>query len=261
MQNADLCLREGDLKGARAALTEAVRSSPADPAARMFLFQLLCVSGEWERARKQLETLAQLSPEARMLSVVYGQALAAEAVRAEVSAGRATAPILAGGEWAQGLAAALRHFAEGDGEAAAAARDAALDQAPDTPGEIDGTRFDWIADADSRFGPCFEAIVGGRYGLVAFDAVERIESEGPRDLRDIVWYPVQVAFRHGTSAAALLPVRYPGTEGSSDDSERLARSTGWQAGPAGETGSGQHLWMLSNEEDRGLLSLRSLTFD
>jgi protein involved in temperature-dependent protein secretion len=261
VQNADQRLREGDLEGARAALTEAIRSTPADPGARLFLFQLLCISGEWERAHKQLETLAQLSPEARMLSVVYGQAIAAEAVRADVSAGRATADILAGGEWAQGLAAALRHFAVGDFEAGAAARDSALDEAPDTPGKIDGTRFDWIADADSRFGPCFEAIVGGRYGLIAFDAVERIESEGPRDLRDVVWYPVQVAFRQGTSAAALLPVRYPGTESSSDDSERLARSTAWRTGPAGETGSGQHIWMLSNEEDRDLLSVRSLTFD
>ncbi|HEX8240435.1 MAG TPA: type VI secretion system accessory protein TagJ [Allosphingosinicella sp.] len=261
MQNADERLREGDLEGARAALTEKVRASPGDPGARMFLFQLLCVTGEWEKARKQLETLAQLSPEARMLSVVYGQAIAAEALRADVFAGRAAAPVLAGGEWTQGLSTALHLFAVGETAAAGDARDSALDQAPDTPGHVDGTRFDWIADADSRFGPCFEAIVGGRYGLIAFDAVERIESEGPRDLRDIVWCPVQVAFRQGTSVAAFLPVRYPGTENSSDDVERLARSTGWHAGPDGETGSGQHVWMLSDGEERGLLSMRSLSFD
>lgn len=261
MQTADLRLREGDLDGARAALTEAVRSSPGDPGARMFLSQLLCLSGEWEKAERQLETLAQLSPEARMLGVVYGQAIAAEAARTDVFAGKADMPVLAGGEWTQGLARAIRHFAAGDTAAGEAARDEALDSAPDTPGDLDGTRFEWIADADSRFGPTFEAIVGGRYGLIAFDAVERIESEGPRDLRDIVWYPVQISFRQGTSAAALLPARYPGTERSADAAERLARSTAWAESPSGERGSGQHLWMLSNQEDRGLLSVRSLTFD
>jgi len=226
----------------------------------MFLFQLLCVVGEWDKARKQLDTLATLSPEARMLSVVYGQAIDAEAVRAEVHDGGLKADVLAGGGWAEGLASALQSDAKGEPDAASL-REAALDAAPDTPGDLDGTRFEWLADADSRFGPCFEAIIGGRYGLVAFDSVERIGSAGPRDLRDIVWFPVEIAFRSGQSAAALLPTRYPGTEYSEDSSERLGRSTGWSDRAGAQIGSGQHLWMLSNGEDRDLLSLRNLTFD
>jgi len=261
VQHADQRLREGDLDGARAAVMEAVRSSPGDPGARMFLFQLLCVTGEWDKARRQLETLAQLSPEARMLSVAYGQAIEAEKVRSEIFAGRAQAPVLAGGSWSAGITQALQHFENGDIDAGEAARMEALDAAPDTPGDLDGTPFEWIADADPRFGPCFEAIVGGRYGLIAFDAVEHIVSEGPRDLRDIVWYPVEIAFRQGTSAAALLPARYPSSEVSPNARERLARSTGWEERPSGAVGKGQHLWMLSSEEERGLLSTRTLTFD
>ena len=261
MQIADQHLREGNLDGARAALVETIRRSPADPGARMFLFQLLCIGGEWAKARNQLEALAKLSPEARMLSVVYGQAIDAEAERAAVFAGTARAPLHAGGAWAEGLAHALQCFASGDVEAGDAARDEALDGAPDTPGELDGAAFSWVADADSRFGPCFEAIIGGRYGLVAFDAVGRITSEGPKDLRDTVWYPVQIAFRQGQSAAALLPARYPGSETADDVAERMGRSTGWHDRPWGQAGSGQHLWTLSGGEDRGLLSVRSLRFD
>ena len=41
--------REGEL---------AVRAAPADPKLRVFLFQLLCVLGEWERGRDQLKALA-----------------------------------------------------------------------------------------------------------------------------------------------------------------------------------------------------------
>ena len=115
-------------------------------------------------------------------------------------------------------------------------------------------------------GPAFEAVIGGRYGLVAFDAVERITSEGPRDLRDFVWYPVQIAFREGQSAAALLPARYTGSEASAHADERLGSATNWidtpdgQAG-VGQAGIGQHLWTLSTGEDQGLLGVRTLIFD
>lgn len=260
MEDADIRLRAGDLDGARSALVETVKANPSDPRARMFLFQLLALAGDWEKARNHLNALARLSPEAQMLSVVYNQALNAEAERAEVFAGRAKAAVLRG-DWAQGLADAIQHYALGDAEAGDAARDSALDQAPDTPGEIDGERFDWIADSDGRFGPTFEAIIHGRYGLVAFSEVERIESEGPKDLRDMVWYPVQIAFRAGQSVAAMLPARYPGSETAEDSAERLGRSTGWTSASAGEIGCGQHLLTLSSGEERGLLSLRTLVFD
>ena len=259
--DADESLREGDLDGARAALIEAVRARPADTQARMFLFQLLAVAGEWDKARQQLEALAKLSPEAQMLSVVYGQAIAAETVRADVFAGRARIRPLVEADWIEPLAESIQLYAAGDSSRAAECRDAAFDSAPDTPGELDGVRFDWIADADARFGPAFEAIVGGQYGLVPFDAIESIRSEGPRDLRDIVWYPVEIGFRSGQSVAAFLPARYPGTESSTESAERLARATGWAEAPWGQSGSGQHLWILSGGEECGLLSLHSLALD
>jgi type VI secretion system protein ImpE len=259
--DADERLRSGDIEGARAALVDAVRSSPADERARMFLFQLLCVNGEWDKATAQLQALARLSPEAQMLSVVYGQVIAAEALRAEVFAGRAPIEQLVPSPWAQDLVEAIGAYASGDNERAAAARERAFDAAPDTSGTLDGQAFEWIADADSRWGPSFEAIIAGRYGMVPFDVVERIESEGPRDLRDTVWYPVQIAFRSGQSVAAFLPARYPGSERASDPAERLGRATGWSDAAWGQAGSGQHLWLLSGDEERALLSLRSLVFD
>ena len=165
MLEADQRLRDGDLDGARAALVESVKSNPADPQARMFLFQLLAVAGEWERAHTHLEALARLSPEAQMLATVYSQAMKAEAQRAEIFAGRQRMPIIRGA-WAEPLADAIEHYANGRTSEGDASRDAALDQAPDTPGALDGTRFEWISDADARFGPTVEAIIHGRYGLV-----------------------------------------------------------------------------------------------
>lgn len=262
MSTADDLFRAGDVDGARAALVELVRSRPADAQARMFLFQLLAVAGEWDKARTQLTALASLSPEAQMLSGAYGQAIDAERIRARVFAGtEPPALLVSGSAWAGDLALALHHLAAGRIAEATEARDRAFDAAPDTPGTLDGTPFEWIADADSRFGPAFEAIIAGKWGLIPFDAVEKITGEGAQDLRDIVWYPVQVAFRTGQSIAALLPVRYPGSETAADPALRLARATAWDTAEWGEAGSGQHLFALSTGEERDLLSLRTLTFD
>lgn len=262
MSQADDLLRAGDLGGARAALVDLVRGQPSNEQARMFLFQLLAVTGEWDKARTQLQGLAQLSPEAQMLSVTYGQAIEAEKQRAAVFAGAADMPLLAGeGGWAEGIARAISLGARGDHAGANGARDAAFDQAPDMPGKVNGRAFEWLADADSRFGPTIEAIVGGKYGLLPLDAVAAITSEGPRDLRDTVWYPVQIAFKTGQSAAAFLPARYPGTEESQDDGLRTGRKTEWIDRDWGQEGSGQRVLMFSDGDDLGLLDVRDLTFD
>lgn len=260
MADADDLLRSGDLPGARAALVETVRAEPSNEQARMFLFQLLALSGEWDKAKAQLAALASLSGEAQMLATAYGQALEAEAQRTAALAGAARARQHVPSDWYEGVVDALEHLGHGRFDAAEAARDAAFDAAPDTPGTIDGVEFQWLADADARFGPGFEAIIGGRWGLQAFDQVERITSTGPSDLRDLIWYPVQIAFRSGQSVAAMLPARYPGSERADDPGERLARVTSWQATDWGDAGSGQRLWSLSTGDDVGLLSVRSLAF-
>ncbi len=115
-----------------------------------------------------------------------------------------------------------------------------------------------IAACDGRFGPSFEAIMAGHWGLIGFDQIAEIKSEGPVDLRDLVWLPVEISLRSGHSAAALLPVRYPGTEVAGDDALRLARSTDWWDGPSGQYGIGQHLWFVEDGTELDMLSLRRI---
>ncbi len=262
MADADALLRQADVDGARAALVEAVRAAPGDQRLRMFLFQLLAISGEWDKARNQLQSLAQLSPEAQMLSVTYNQAIEAEKAREAVFSGAAEAQLLMGeGGWAEGVARALTKFARGEDAEGEALRDAAFDEAPEMPGTCDGRRFDWISDSDSRFGPTFEVILGGKYGLLPFDEIKSITSTGPEDLRDTIWYPVEMEFRNGHSAAAFLPARYPGTEKATSGLERLGRVTEWTERDWGQQGSGQRLWTFSDDRDCGILEFRKIEFD
>ena len=107
MQDADERLKSGDLAGARALLVEQVRAQPADPQSRMFLFQLLAVFSEWDKAEIQLRALARIAPDAQMLSVVYGLALAAEKERAKVFTGQALCPVHLASDWLEKLALVL----------------------------------------------------------------------------------------------------------------------------------------------------------
>lgn len=256
-QEIEAILHAGDPGAARARLVEALRERPGDQRARMFLFQLLCVDGEWAKAKAQLGALAQLSPEARMLEIAYGHAIDGEGERDAACRGLKPAMLYgADADWARDMADA---FGAGI-DSASELRSRALETCPDMPGEVDGRPFDYLFDGDGRFGPMFEAMIGGRWVLVPFGAVETIESEGPDDLRDLVWLPVEIGFRDGAVVAALLPARYPGTAQAVDPALRLARRTEWVERDGLTIGRGQRVWTTSGGEDVGILSFRRIRF-
>jgi type VI secretion system protein ImpE len=258
MASGDDLLRSGDLDAVRAELIDTVKRAPGDPGARMYLWQLMALSGEWDKAQNHLRVLTQLSAQAQMLATVYNQAIAAEKTRLDAYAGKAPFSVLVSSSpWIDVLAQGLTALSKGDAEAGERLRDEAFDSAGDTPGMIGDRKFGWIADIDSRLGPCFEAIVSGRWGLIPFEAVSRIKTEGPKDLRDIVWLPVELFLRSGQSAAALLPARYPGSE-SGSNAVKLGRATEWQDGPGGEHPFGQRVWTTDADVEFGVLDFNEL---
>ena len=73
--------KAGQLDEAVQALGVELRSNPTDIKRRTFLFELLCFSGEYDRAEKQLDILADSNKEAAMGSLLYRSALQAERTR------------------------------------------------------------------------------------------------------------------------------------------------------------------------------------
>jgi len=69
--NATELYRAGRLQEAVQALGAELRDNPADAKRRTFLFELLTFSGEYGRALKQLDILAQQGPQAEMGTLVY----------------------------------------------------------------------------------------------------------------------------------------------------------------------------------------------
>lgn len=260
MTSAEL-VHSGRLEEALAALHDEVRSKPEDTRLRIFLFQLNCVLGRLDKALNQLQAIASLDADTMLLAQIFRPVIACELLRREVFAGERT-PLLFGEpmDWVGLLVQANQLVARGEFQAAAELRGRAFEAAPASPGRLNGERFAWVADGDSRLGPMLEAIIEGKYYWVPLCRVQRLEVEKPSDLRDLVWVPARFTWTNGGMAPGHIPVRYPGTEATDSGPLRLARTTEWRT-ESGDTylGLGQRS-LMTDAGDYPLLECRTLEF-
>lgn len=228
LQTAEQSLRDGDPMLALQQLQEQVRANSADAKLRIFLFQLLAVLGQWERALTQLELASTLDVSALAMTQMYREAIRCEVLRAQVFAGRKSPMIFGQPEpWLALLIESLLVAGRGQPVQSEQLRTQAYEQAEAVGGMIDGQRFEWIADADSRLGPVLEAIINGKYYWVPFMHLSEIVIEAPTDLRDVVWMPAHFMFSNGGESVGLIPTRYPGSDTSGDSLLALSRKTIW----------------------------------
>ncbi len=262
LEGAERAVRDGDLDAALRLLQEHVRSRPSDVRPRIFLFQLLSVLGQWDRALTQLNVAAELDATALAMAQMYREALQCEMLRAGVFAGK-KAPLVLGqpDEWLALLIESLLTGGDASPHAAAQARslrERAFEAAPTTAGSIDGVPFEWIADGDMRLGPVCEVVLNGRYYWVPFTRIARIDIEAPVDLRDVVWMPAHLTFANGGDAVAVIPTRYPGSESSADPRVRLARKTEWhEAAPEVFHGLGQRV-LTTDAGEHPVMDVRTI---
>ena len=261
-QAAEQSLRDGDLALALQQLQEQVRANPGDAKLRVFLFQLLAVLGQWERALTQLEVASNLDVSALAMTQMYREAIHCEALRAQVFAGRKSPMIFGQPEpWLALLIESLLVAGRGQTVESEQLRSQAFSQAETVGGTLDGQRFEWIADADSRLGPALEAVINGNYYWVPFTNLSEIVIEAPVDLRDVVWMPVHFMFSNGGESVGLIPTRYPGSEASGDSLLALSRKTVWnEVASDAYHGLGQRV-IATNTGDVPLMDVRKITID
>jgi type VI secretion system protein ImpE len=259
LEAAERAVRDGDLDGALRGLQDQIRNDPANAALRVFLFQLLSVLGQWERALTQLSVAAELDAKALAMAQMYREAIGCEQLRAEVFAGKKS-PVVFGEpeEWLALLIESLLVTGTPRADQADALRQRAFEGAAPSAGSIDGEPFEWIADADMRLGPVCEAVINGRYYWVPFSRLSRIDLEAPEDLRDVVWMPAHFQFANGGEAIGVIPTRYPGSETSGDPQVCLARRTLWhEQAPEVFYGLGQRI-LTTDAGDHALMDVRSI---
>lgn len=258
---AEAALKEGRLDDALQLLTQEVRGNPADVRKRVFLFQLLALKGDWTRAQTQLDVVGELDAGNMLMVTTYSAILRGEAARAAVFAGRQSPVVVGEPEaWLALLLQALKLDALGKHAEAAPLRAQALEQAATSAGSVDGKPFEWLADADPRFGPCLEVVLESGYAWVPFARIQQLQFDAPTDLRDKVWMPAQITWRNGGQAVGFVPARYPGSEQFGDDDLTLGRKTDWvPLGGDAYAGRGQRM-LASDVDEYPLLDVRLLEF-
>ncbi|MBZ5561559.1 MAG: tetratricopeptide repeat protein [Acidobacteriia bacterium] len=234
MVSANDLFRAGKLQEAVQALNAEVRDHPTDTKRRTFLFELLCFAGDYDRAEKQLDVLAQAGPNSEMGALLYRSALQAERTR-------------------QDLFNRKQYPKPAEGSTAPAG-------APS--GTLNGKPFLSIADADPRIGPRLEVFAGGNYLWINFGHLKSIEIEPPKRLRDLLWTPARVRagpeLKDTELGEVLLPVLSPAAWQSSDDAVRLGRVTEWKEEEAGEAVPVGQKMLLVDGEEFPLLEIRKL---
>ena len=258
---AETLIQAGDPVAALQALQDQVRSQPADAKLRIFLFQLLAVTGDWKRAQAQLEIAGQLNSEAEPMVQAYRDVINCELHRDAVFEGKSK-PLIFGEpeDWVAELVEAQQAFAKGDMDAFTALNAQAFDKAETRSGRINDEGFEWLADSDQRFGPIFEFIFNGQYYWVTISRVAKLHTEQPTDLRDLIWLHAEVMWINGGKIMVMIPARYPRIEGVSGPG-LLSRRTDWLAheGDIAE-GTGQRIF-ASDKNDYSILQVRSIEFD
>jgi type VI secretion system protein ImpE len=259
---AEEAVRAGRLDDALADLQGRVRKAPSDAKLRVFLFQLLAVMGQWDRALTQLKVASDIDPSTVAMFKTYQEAIRCEVLRGEIFAGKRT-PLLFGepAEWMALMVQAVKLTAEGKYEEATALREKAFEDAPASSGRINDQPFSWIADADTRLGPMIEAVVNGRYYWIPFSRLRELRVEKPTDLRDVAWTPAHLTLANAGETVALIPTRYPGSEAAPDPRLVMARSTEWIEHPGATfIGLGQRQ-LATDQGEFALMDIRTIELD
>lgn len=222
--------KAGKVREAVQALTSYLREHPSDTAQRTFLFELLCFSGEYKRAEKQLAVLADGSPDKETGAIVYYAALHAEKTRHEIFE-KKTFP---------------------------------SDSVASRPGTLNGKPFGEISDADPAIGARLEVFAAGSCVWIPFEHLASLEMGPPQKLRDTLWAPAVVqagpSFRGMDLGEVLIPAIYPFSWKHEDENVWLGRVTDWMTDEQGtETPAGQKMLIVDGEEFP-FLEVRSLEF-
>src|SRR5450755_4594347 len=221
----------GKVREAAKEITNHLRDHPMDTASRTFLFELLCFSGDYARAEKQLSVLAQGRPDRELGAVVYYAALHAEKTRHELFE--------------------KQNFPKDQAAAS-------------LPGTLNGKPFQTLRDADPDLGARLEVFAAGAYLWIPFEHVASLEMGPPLRLRDTLWRPAVVragpSFQGAELGEVLIPAIYPFSWKHPDEAVWLGRKTDWAADDEGnQYPSGQKVW-LSDGEEVPFLEIRSLEF-
>ena len=261
MNEAKTQLDAGNLNGAVAAALTSVKSSPTDVAARTFLFELSCFSGDWERAEKQLEVISHQDAQAMIGAEMFKQNFHAERNRQRlISDGLIPECLMNPPKYVEELVNAHNRIREGNLTEARQILDQVEEVRPAFPCKINGEEHTDFRDYNDLTCCVFEAIVKGTYAWIPFEQVVKVKFIPPKSLRDLFWMQAEVEMTNGTNGEMFLPTLYANSYKSDNDQVRLGRMTDWQdVGEEIYIGEGLRQFWCDGQE-KSILELSEVEF-
>lgn len=261
MTTAGDAFKAGDIEGAVAAATAAVKAAPREAGPRWLLAEMLLFAGEFERADRALDAVIEDTPSPTVME--FRQLLRGEVVRRQVLA-EGRVPKFQGEdptEAQKATARAVTLLRAGDKAGAAAAGGEIESLRPRVPGKIDGVAFDDFRDADDIFAAMIEVhTAGGEYLWVPTERLRALSFDAPKRPRDLYWRRASIEMKDGQEGVVYIPAIYPWTAKDMPNPLRLGRGTEWQEDAGLVRGLGMREFLVGDEA-KTLTEFEEITFD
>lgn len=251
----------GNLTDAIAAMNDEVRKNPVDQGRRGFLAELLCFSGNLERADKLLDVISTQNPDVAVGVAMIRQLVRADQARRELfSAGRVPEFLEQPSDALSKHLEAVTLLREGDPGGAAKILEAAEAARVSVSGTCNGKAFDDFRDLDDVTASFFEVLTStGKYFWVEMARVREMEFHAPERPIDLIWRRASVDVIEGPDGDVFIPAIYlppvdaiEAGQGSDDqvidDQVLLGRSSDWIGGEGSPArGLGQRCFLIGDD--------------
>lgn len=245
--SAEEYFQQGELDLALAAAADQVKRAPDDEGNRILFVELLCISGEFERADSQLNALMTLKPDLGLAVATWRQLVHAAQIRADVFALKAKPELI--DEPTASITVALDllvALGEKDDK-----RVTQLTEKIDSNNEynqfsMDGQAPLILRDLDDITANIFEVLgTNGKYFWVDLAQIVEIELLKPERILDVLWRKANIVLTNGTEGEVYIPAIYPTLD---DHAAALGRKTEWQEITGLYRGIGLRSWLLGDDE-------------
>jgi type VI secretion system protein ImpE len=219
----------GNLTGAIEEVTREVKSRPTEMSKRIFLFELLCFAGDFDRAERQLDVIGHQSVQAELGVQVYRNNLKAERDRSSLfSHGLHPHFLSEPPAYIDLHLEAIDHLRRANTAETRRALDEAEQERPALKGKLNGQPFLDFREYNDLIGPVLELIVQDHYTWLPFEQIRSIEIAPPKQLRDLMWASARIEATDGTVGEVYVPALYAGSSEHENDQVKLGRMTDWK---------------------------------
>jgi type VI secretion system protein ImpE len=261
MSTAGDAFKAGDIEGAVAAATAAVKAAPRDAGARWLLAEMLVFAGEFERADRSLDAVLEDTPSPTVME--FRQLIRGEVVRRQVLL-EGRVPKFQGEdptEAQKATARAVTLLRAGDKPGAAAAAAEIESLRPRVPGKAGDVAFDDLRDVDDIFAAMIEVhTAGGEYMWVPTERLRALSFDEPKRPRDLYWRRCSIEMKDGQEGVVYIPTIYAWTAKDMPNPLRLGRGSEWQDDGGLVRGLGMREFLVG-EDAKSLAELTDIAFD